>query len=157
MFTSEAQSIIDLGKDIATTRREAKLQLEAIATALAMNRRGAVLLAACLESDADALNRRFPSVDNMQRCSGKLPLADECREMLRLSKSLVEKIPSASQPALVALPHLACALALSLTADQGTKAASEGKILKLLAQWIEEDGRPASLGRLTQRVRALRQ
>ncbi|MCI0653467.1 MAG: AAA family ATPase, partial [Methylococcaceae bacterium] len=157
MFTSEAQSTIDLGRDIAATRREAKLQPKAIATALALNRRGSVLLAACLELDPASLNRRFPGVDNIQRCNGKIPLSDECREMLRLAKALVEKMPSPHQPALIALPHLACAIALSLSNDEGATPASEDKILRLLAQWIEEDGRPPSLGYLTQRLRALRQ
>ncbi|MBL8409490.1 MAG: AAA family ATPase [Candidatus Accumulibacter sp.] len=156
MFTSEAQSIIELGKNIALTRRESKLEVEAIATALAMNPRGATFLAGCLELDAAALRGRFPGVDKLQRCSGKLPLADDCREMLRRARLLVEKVPAGNQAALIALPHLACAVALSLAPGPGD-ATHEEKILRLLAQWVEEDSRPPSLGVLTQRLRALRQ
>lgn len=156
MFNREAQAAIDLGKDIAATRGEAKLQLDAIATALAMSRRSAAMLAACLGSDADALNLRFPSFTAATPCNGKLPLADECREMLRLAKSLVEEAPCSSHPALIALPHLACAVALSLPTEDDGKPASRDRVLKLLAQWMEEDGRPPSLGRLTRSLRALR-
>ena len=157
MFTSEAQSIIELGKDIALTRRESKLEVEAIAIALAMNQRGALFLAGCLELDAAALRNRFPGVDNLQRCSGKLPLADDCREMLRRAKLLVEKVPTGKQVVLIALPHLTCAVALSLARAERGDTSHDERILRLLAQWVEEDSRPPSLGVLTQRLRGLRQ
>ena len=161
MFTGEAQSVIDVAKDIAATRREAKLRTQEIAAALAMDGRGAVLLAAALELDARALERRFPRFDKLRPSSGKLPLADECREMLRAAKSFAERVPQAAQAELIALPHLAAAVALTLATDRDAKAESqarsETRILKLLAQWIEEDARPASLGTLTHRLRVLRQ
>ena len=109
MFTSEAQSIIELGKNIALTRRESKLEVEAIAIALAMNQRGALFLAGCLELDAAALRNRFPGVDNLQRCSGKLPLADDCREMLRRAKLLVEKVPTGAAASDLRCGPVACA------------------------------------------------
>ena len=157
MFTHEAQSIIDLAKDIALTQGESELGMQSIATALTMNRRGGAMLAKCLEVDIHTLVLRFPAIDPARRCDGRLPLADPCRETLRRAKSFVKKMPSPTLPTSIALPHLACAIALSPSIDQSENAKSEDRVLQLLAQWIEDEGRPASLGALTQRLRVLRQ
>lgn len=156
MFTTEVQRVIDLGKDIAATRRDATLSVQAIASALATAPRAVPMLCECLAVDAEQLSRRFPAVANLQRCTGKLPLADDCREMLGQAKTLVAKIPMPAQPGLITLAHLACAVAQSLPAGDDLTPVSEQSMLQLLAKWIEEDGQPPSLGGLTQRLRALR-
>ncbi len=156
MFTTEVQRVIDLGKDIASTRRDAKLSVQAIASALATTPRAVPMLCACLAIDAEQLSCRLPAVADLQRCAGKLPLADDCREMLSRAKTLVEKVPLAGQSGLITLAHLACAVAQSLPAGHGLAPVSEQSMKQLLEKWIEEDGQPPSLGGLTQRLRALR-
>lgn len=156
MFTTEVQRVIDLGKDIAATLHDAKLSVQAIASALATAPRAVPMLCACLAIDAGQLSRRFPAVADVQRCAGKLPLADDCREMLGRAKVLVEKIPMPGQPGLITLAHLACAVAQSLPSGHDLTPVSEQSMLQLLAKWVEEDSQPPSLGGLTQRLRALR-
>lgn len=125
--------------------------------AVAWNRRGVVLLAQCLETKPADLESRFVPVGYC-KCSGKLPLSNGVRQLLHLAKSLVEKPPSSNHPGLIGLPHLVCALACSLSAKDVPHIAvpSEARALELLAEWLEAERRPPSLGELTERLRALR-
>ncbi|MEE9255137.1 MAG: AAA family ATPase, partial [Pseudomonadales bacterium] len=159
MFTSEAQFVIDRGKDVAVSRDEGELTLTAVATSVAMNTRGATLLASCLSVDPAALSANFPAPDPLRRCSGKLPLAQDVRDMLGRAKDLVKKVPASSHQSLIALPHLVCTLAQSLPEDAGPdfERPSQNSVMELLTEWIEEEARPPSLGELTRRVRALRE
>lgn len=159
MFTNEAQSVIDHAKDIATSRREAKLTWGAIASALALNARGLALFAECLAVDSADLKQSFPVPDPLQRCQGKLPLAPEVRDLLRVAKGLVSRFPSHSQPSLISLPHLVCAVASAVPPDAipGVDPAAAEHLERVLANMLEQDGKPASLGDLTRRLRALRQ
>jgi ATP-dependent metalloprotease FtsH len=156
MFTAEAQRVIDLGKDIAVTRGDARLTVQAIALALATTPRAVSMLCACLAIDAVELERHLPAIGDRQHCAGTLPLADDCRAMLGRAKALAEKLPLAAQPGRIALAHLVGAVAQSLPASQGLESVGEDSVLHLLAKWIEDESKPPSLGGLTQRLRALR-
>jgi cell division protease FtsH len=158
MFTSDAQLVIDQAKDVAGAHGENKLTLVAIAASLAMDSRGARFLSQCFGTEPEEIRRRFPSPDLLQRCPGKLPLSPDVREMLALAKVFINKAPASNHPSLIALPHLACAVARSLSEDQlvGLLSPDEARLLTLLAGWIEESARPPSLGELTRRLRTLR-
>ncbi len=158
MFTNDTQAVIDRAKDVSASRGENQLTNSALATSLAIDPHGARFLSQCLAMDQAELRRRFPAPDPLQTCTGKLTLAPEVREMLALAKTFVAKLPSPKHPSLIALSHLAAAVARSLPAAQhtGIKPPSEERVLQLLAGWMEEETRPPSLGDLTRRLRALR-
>jgi len=104
-----------------------------------MDLRGARFLSAALGVEEAELRRRFPPPDPLRRCHGKLPLSPDVREMLALAKTLVAKVPASNQPALISIPHLVCAVALSGGSYLGkVEAPDEPRALTLLANWIEE-------------------
>lgn len=159
MFSNEAQSVMDQAKDVAVSLGASVLNLNAVATSIAMSRRGSQLLAQCLELQESELRASFPSPQANKHCVGKLALEEEVRQMLALAKDLVRKSPSRSHPALIALPHLVCAVVRSLPESRlnGRRPPGQEKVIQLLAKWVEEDASPATLGDLTRRLRALRQ
>ncbi len=159
MFTADAQALIDRAKDVAFSRHESQLTLAAVATALASNRRAAGYLTRCLSIEEPELTRLFPPPSHLERCAGKLPLDEGTRKMLANARELVRRLPQANHPALVALPHLAAATALSLPQDalQGAYGPEESEVLALLAHWAEKSESSHSLGELTRRLHALRQ
>ena len=118
MFTREAHVIIDRTKDVATSWGTNQLSLNAIVTSMVMDHRSARLLAEGLETEQGELRRLFPAPEILQQCQGKLTLTQEVRDMLGLAQEFVKQVPSPSHPALIALPHLACAVAQSLPASQ---------------------------------------
>jgi ATP-dependent Clp protease ATP-binding subunit ClpA len=158
MFTTDAQIVINRAKDIAISQGESQFTIKAVAMSIAIDHRGARLLAQCFAIDPAELQRLFPCPNPLQRCPGKLPLSQDVREMLALAKVFIAKAPAPSHPSLIGLPHLACAVAPSLPAEalHGISLPNEARVLALLAEWVEESTRPPSLGELTRRLRALR-
>jgi len=159
MFTPEAQAVIDRAKDVGVTLQEPKLSLKAVAASLVADQRGVHLLAECLGRPASELGKMFPAPAALQRCTSKLPLDDEVREMLAGAKRLVSAVPAPNHAALIALPHLAGATAHAAAAARmnGLQPVDEDRIAQLVANWVAEEGQPPTLGELTRRLRALRQ
>ncbi len=158
MFTQDAQQIIERAKDLAVSKGDQRLALEVLATALAADPRGALMLAACLGVKPEALSQLFPPLEVRERCSGKLPLAEELRAAVSQAEVLASKLPPPGKPSAIDLPHLAAAIALCLPrAANRPVPLDEAALCRLIPQWFAAGGDAAGLGPLTQNLRRMRQ
>ena len=158
MFTDRAQSVIDLAKDYAFSSGSTEMQLTAVLTAMSKDAQASILLADMLALTPDRLKTACPAVPEPAFCPGKMSLAEPVRAALAAAKELAEEVPDRSHPGLIDLPHLACALAMSMEACAilGVTPLPREDAVALLCSQHEREAQAPRLDELTQRLRQMR-
>ncbi len=158
MFTDRAQKIVDLAKDYAFSSGTASLNLKTFLVVFGVRPEAGVLLAEVLGMLPEALRSACPALPEPAACPGKLPLDEGVTAMLAVAKELSEEVPNPHQPALVDLPHIACALASSRDAClilAVTPLMRNGTLMRLTA-WYEKEAKTPGIRELTERLRQMR-
>jgi len=157
MFSPAAQRLVDVAKDVAATRSAGELTLQDILTGSLRDPSASRLLGKLFSVEEKQLRHTFPEPSSIRRCQGRLPLATEFKEAIRLARRLALDYPSKAHPSLISVPHLVCAAALSLPkAPEGLHPPDEEAAAVLLAGWLDTDGAQPSLAELTRSFRVLR-
>lgn len=164
MFTEKVQSIIQLAKDRAFALTRDQVDLESMLAAIGQDAEAGVRLAECLtKGDTAELRGRCPEIGAPAFCSQKLEPDEDLRAVLEMALDLAsgEGVPDKLHPGLIALEHLACAVATSYRAveflGEGLSPLTREEAINLLSAWYSEAGKVMSLGELVGRLRGLRQ
>ncbi len=158
MFTEKAQAAVDLAKDYAYSGGSTVLDLRSVLTAMIADVERGVLLAEAFGVSQQTLREISPAVPEPAACPGKLPLSEAVHSLLTVAQELAEEVPDTSDPGLMDIRHIACALGMSREACAIAKASvlSKEDAVRLLASWSDLTGRRPSLGDLMDRLRRMR-
>jgi len=158
MFTTKAQSLIDLAKDYAFSSGSTHLGLLPLLTAVGTHAEASVLLAECFELSPGQLRNACPPAPEPLSCPGKLPLSKSVRAMLDSARGLAEEVPDRSHPGLLDVRHLVCAMAAcpEVCAHLGVEPIGLDAASRLLISWYERDARTPGVEDLAQRLREMR-
>lgn len=158
MFTDRAQRIVDTAKDFAFSAGSSHLNIKAFLAAVAAKPEAGVLLADVLGMTPEALRSACPVLPEPAACPGKLPLDESVSAMLETAKAFAEEVPNPHQPALIDLPHLACAIALSQEACLLLSATPQLRdaVMSRLAAWYDKEEKTPDIRDLTERLRQMR-
>jgi hypothetical protein len=158
MFTDKAQALIDLAKDYAFSSGATELNLPSMVLAVSRHPEAGVLLGECISMTPVQLQAVLPGTDHPAGCTGKLPLAETTRTLLKVAKELAVEVPDRNHPALIDVRHLVCAMAISRDACAllKTKSLSREAAVQRLAAWYQAVAESPRLDELTERLRGLR-
>lgn len=158
MFTERAQRLVDAAKDFAVSSAASHLNLKAFLAAIANKPEAGVLLADLLGVSPVAMRSACPILRKPAACPGKLPLDERVSGLLQAAKKLAEDVPNPHEPALIDLPHLVSALAISSEACllMSVVALAREVAAARLAAWYEKEAKAPDIRDLTGRFRQMR-
>lgn len=162
MFTERAQDIITAAKDWAFSCGREQITAESIAVALVTDMEGLVRLAECFGyTDSEALVSRFPALEAVMACPGRLDYSSDGKALLGTAQQLAgaQGCPDLRHPGLINIGHLACAAAMAPQVCALLPEASPismDEVLRLLSEWDTGPEGPELLAETVGRLRELR-
>jgi ATP-dependent metalloprotease FtsH len=159
MFTEKVLRLFDRAKAAPSAQKAGMVTAEALLSAMIGHPEGRMLMERCTGMSGDRLCERFPlQREEETLLAAALPLDQAARDLLTEARTLAAQVPDRTHPGLIALRHLACALALSPPACVllGTKALPRAEAAKLLTSWYDADAMAPELGGLSGRLHDMR-
>jgi cell division protease FtsH len=158
VFTRQAQDVVGFAKDVAYTSSAAEVGLVHLLAALVKEQESLELLSEAVGASAAKLTTTVNPPAEVNRCPGKMPTAASLRSVFETARAFSAEVPDRSDPGLVNLRHLVCAVAasrdcctiLNVTALARTDAAA------LLSAWHERLSYAPSVVELSERLRRMR-
>ncbi len=157
LLTEQTQQLLEQAKAEAAARGTPELGVDSLVTVVTRHGEARVLLAKALNLGEVARPPEFPRGRSMPLME-KIPLSREVQEVLAAARTLATQMPDLLHPGLVAVRHLACAVAMSRPACELLQASpiSEKTALEQLTAWYEGDAEMPELSALGSRLRLLR-
>jgi ATP-dependent metalloprotease FtsH len=159
MFTSRVRQLLDQAKATALVRGDETLSMDALLDAVGHHAEARALLARCLPLSLEDLRGQYMDMAPQGTLyGGQLPLSSAVRTLLEDAQRLAAAEPDRTHPGLIAMRHLACAVAMSAVACEqlGVAPLDETAATEQLQAWHAGDAALPVLDDLTEQMRVLR-
>ena len=156
MFTTNAESLIAVAKNIAETEKSSTLEMNHFYRAMILSQNARIRLKQIIEVPQSI-------IEEMEKLNpgpfvGKKPLSKDVEDYIQSARGLSETIPDAVHPGLIDLKHLIGALVSSSKAAKqfDFKSVPAEDVIKKISQWNAEETESSNIFELTSRLEIIK-